>query len=140
MTAVSAPGKAFLFGEYAVLDGAPALIAAVNVRAHAWTVDPDTRPGDTPCDASPEVRSALARAHAHLNLDPATSPDARPALDSRPFSPGLRKLGFGSSAAVTVSTVAWCLSCAGRDLTDPETRAAVFELARAAHHLSLIHI
>ena len=134
MTAVSAPGKAFLFGEYAVLDGAPALIAAVNVRGHAWTVDADTRPGDAPCDASPEVVSALALTREHLSLDPSVTSDARPALDSRAFSPGLRKLGFGSSAAVTVSTVAWCLAAAGRDLADANTLSTIFELSRAAHH------
>lgn len=31
----SAPGKLLLLGEYAVLEGAPALVAAVNRRAHA---------------------------------------------------------------------------------------------------------
>ena len=31
--AASAPGKLFLLGEYAVLDGSPALLAAVSARA-----------------------------------------------------------------------------------------------------------
>ncbi len=33
MTQVSAPGKMVLLGEYAVLFGAPAVVAAVNRRA-----------------------------------------------------------------------------------------------------------
>ncbi|MDP6416534.1 MAG: hypothetical protein QGG54_16115, partial [Gammaproteobacteria bacterium] len=34
----SAPGKLILVGEYAVLDGAPAIVAAINVRARAKVV------------------------------------------------------------------------------------------------------
>lgn len=38
MTDASAPGKLVLAGEYAVLDGAPAIVAAIDVRARAKVV------------------------------------------------------------------------------------------------------
>lgn len=38
MTEASAPGKLILIGEYAVLDGAPAIVTAVDVRARAKAV------------------------------------------------------------------------------------------------------
>jgi phosphomevalonate kinase len=38
MTDASAPGKLILVGEYAVLEGAPAIVAAINVRAQAQVV------------------------------------------------------------------------------------------------------
>lgn len=40
-TTIVAPGKMILLGEYAVLEGAPALVAAINRHA-AVTIDPDT--------------------------------------------------------------------------------------------------
>ena len=138
MTVVSAPGKAFLFGEYAVLEGAPAVVAAVDVRAFAWGRDAheDAAHGDafTPCEASPEVQAALACAHEALRRAGVTPPEGRPALDSRRFSPGERKLGFGSSAAVTVATVAWCFAQAGLSLDAPGRRDEIYALAREAHH------
>jgi len=39
----SAPGKIVLSGEYAVLDGAPAIVMAVNRRARAALADVDGR-------------------------------------------------------------------------------------------------
>ncbi|HJP37544.1 MAG: hypothetical protein QF483_04110 [Gammaproteobacteria bacterium] len=38
MAEASAPGKIMLVGEYAVLEGAPAIVAAINVRARAQVV------------------------------------------------------------------------------------------------------
>ena len=41
---LSAPGKAFLIGEYAVLHGATALITAIGVRASTLADEPTSAP------------------------------------------------------------------------------------------------
>ena len=60
---VSAPGKAFLIGEYAVLEGVPALITAVDVRAVAHdSRDPErSAPSDLSLAAHVGARDHLAR-------------------------------------------------------------------------------
>ena len=112
MTVISAPGKAFLFGEYAVLEGAPAVVAAVDVRAFAWdvieaddagTAAEDPRQGWPACEPTPEVVAAIEVTNGWLETQGLTAVGGRPALDSRRFAPGLRKLGFGSSAAAAVA-------------------------------------
>lgn len=86
---VSAPGKIMLLGEYAVLEGAPAMVAAVNRRAVGRVV-PRGR-------SSPVVEAVLARANAAgLEVE----------IDTSTFYVGDTKLGLGSSAAVAVVTAA----------------------------------
>lgn len=125
---VSAPGKAFLIGEYAVLEGVPALITAVDVRAVAHdSPDPErAAPSDLSLAAHVGARdhlAALGQAIGEL-----------PTVDTGPFHLGPRKLGLGSSAAVTAAVVGFHLAEAGHDLARPDTRALALELARAAHH------
>ncbi|MGB1699814.1 MAG: hypothetical protein ACPHRO_07665 [Nannocystaceae bacterium] len=140
---MSAPGKAFLFGEYAVLEGARALVAAVDVRAYAWevldseavdSVSEDPRHGWPACEATPEIVAAMEVTNAWLVEHGHDPVENRPAVDSRRFAPGLRKLGFGSSAAVSVATVAWMLEARGVSLDADGTRGHVHSLAKAAHH------
>lgn len=118
MTALvaSAPGKLFLAGEYVVLRGAPALVAAVDRRARVH-LEPDAplaiaslaegvevRVGELAPDAGPsgDVGAALAVARTlgvtrgHLTVD------------TRAFFEGRSKLGLGRSAAAIVgATAAW---------------------------------
>ena len=128
---VSAPGKAFLIGEYAVLEGAPALVTAVDVRAVAHDCDLPDRP-------APSDLSLAAHASVRDHLSSGTATDFAlgelPSVDSGPFSRGERKLGFGSSAAVAAAVVGFHLQEAGHDLTRADTRALALQLARAAHH------
>lgn len=121
----SAPGKLVLLGEYAVLEGAPALVLAVDRRARA-TLAPAT--GD-----AWEIVSPTLGMEARLRIDSegTASPDAAPTalawvatlfgqfrqgaqwppcrveLDSDAFhvehAGKLAKLGLGSSAALTVA-------------------------------------
>jgi phosphomevalonate kinase len=107
-----APGKLLLAGAWAVLDGAPALVCAVDRHAVA----------DTSRRAAPsrEVRAALGD-------DPA------PAVDVTALHDAATKLGLGSSAAALVATLGALEAQAGADLESEVVRARIFERARAAH-------
>lgn len=113
----SAPGKLFLAGEYVVLRGAPALVAAVNRHAHVRLEDP----------GAPLAVTSLAE-QCEMRLE-ALPPDAAPGgdvgavlavartlggcgghlvVDTRAFLEGPHKLGLGrSAAAIVAATAAW---------------------------------
>ncbi len=111
-----APGKLVIVGEYAVLEGAPALVVAVdryagvetragNVESPTLTVDAAeigvfgatlTRP-DLEGPAAEALRLVLPR----LRQLPATVEHIT--LDTQAFFEGKDKLGLGSSAALTVA-------------------------------------
>ncbi len=121
----TAPGKLILTGEYAVLDGAPALVIAVDRRVIAIRTS-------TRC-SSPFL---LAVAHELAQRYGADAPGTHAALeiavDSSPFyaaSDRTQKLGLGSSAAVTVAAAALALA-AQHDTLD---RDEVLAIALAAH-------
>ncbi len=99
-----APGKLVLTGAYAVLDGAPAIVAAVDRYAIA--------------DVS----------HAGSNDERAPEADVRALYDETG-----RKLGLGSSAAAIVASLGACALARGEDLESPAVRAHLFRAARAAH-------
>jgi phosphomevalonate kinase len=130
MKAVRAPAKAMLAGEYAVLEGGPAAVAAVSCYATA-TLQQGAAP------ASPFIVQAMQRSAAALGLDPDAMPV--PVVDTSPFQQKGRKLGLGSSAAATVAAVGAIFQGAGQDAgqgagRDPDAhRAQILEIARAAH-------
>ena len=98
----SAPGKIVLAGEYAVLWGAPAICMAVNRRA-VVTVRPNA---SGTCEVSTPGFTGPDR----LRILDAVTAGARPAgdieLDTRAFMDHGRKIGIGSSAALTVALLA----------------------------------
>jgi len=132
-----APGKLFLTGEWAVLGGAPALVAAVDRRA---TVEVCSTEGDA------IVVESRAEGHA-VRLEgaaPMPGGDAGVVLaalrawrraprglfvtvDARPFVRGSYKLGLGRSAAALVAAVA--------ALAPDATREGVLEAALTANAL-----
>jgi phosphomevalonate kinase len=123
----TAPGKLILTGEYAVLDGAPALVIAVDRRVVA------RRERSVP--SSPFL---LAVARELAQRYGADSPGALAALeiavDSSAFyasSDCTQKLGLGSSAAVTVAAAA--LALAAHHGTLEGHRDEVLAIALAAH-------
>ena len=100
----SAPGKVVLCGEYAVLDGAPAIAMAVNRRASV-TIDAASDAGVTSLGLAGDTDTRLLDGVCDtLAID---RPDAAIVLDSLAFAdtPSGTKLGIGSSAALTVALV-----------------------------------
>jgi phosphomevalonate kinase len=107
--AARAPGKLVALGEYAVLDGAPAVVLAVDRYAEAVI---------EPCpDAACRLTTQAAAVEEHqfapgtpsgaalVDLVAAAAPRLawRASLDSRAFFAEGMKLGLGSSAAVLVA-------------------------------------
>ncbi len=164
----SAPGKLILLGEYAVLDGADALVWAVHRRARVvarvtgaggLTVDaPDIdvagaradldRDG-TVCwrglDAGAErrlgmVAAAVTGAVRLLASRERELPGLELRIDTAAFFAGGDKLGVGSSAAVVTALTGALLAAGGLDIEDPAGRRRVFEVALASHNRAQGHV
>ncbi|MBH03649.1 MAG: hypothetical protein CMP08_05930 [Xanthomonadales bacterium] len=151
---VSAPGKLFLLGEYAVLEGAPALLTAVDRRAHvhatvidgpAWRISaPNLGLHDLVLGADGRLPAELAPAVvAHLKVFDAVRAEvqarataALPPLclhiDTRDFAADGHKLGLGSSAAVAAALTAALATAAGMTLARAELAAWAIAAHRAA--------
>lgn len=101
-----------LTGSYVVLDGAPALVAAIDRHAVADDAEVDPSP-------SAEIAAAMTRA---------------PRVDTSALYdvPG-EKLGLGSSAAALVAALGVEAACAGKDLAASDVRRTLFDRAREAH-------
>lgn len=108
---VVAPGKMLLTGGYAVLEGAPAIVIAVDRYARAEVGSKSEKP-------SAEVAEALG--------------DKAPACDASALYEGDRKMGLGSSAAVLVASLGADFIARGKAL-DEDARARIFARARDAH-------
>ncbi len=159
MIKVSAPGKMILLGEYAVLEGAPALVSAVNRQA-AVTVT--LREGNEFSVHSPSLKIGrqpfILTSNLKIRYDPNLSPlisnklhfftdifesilEGFKAYGTPPFmqieletdafySAELhRKLGFGSSSALTTALTSAIAEASGFNLTEGE----IFRHALVAH-------
>lgn len=120
---VSAPGKLMISGEYAVLDGAEAIVASVDRRALVRLVDL--------ADATtlpPEAQASFELAQRQLG--PITGALS---LDVSALRSGDKKLGLGSSAAAAVAAAGAVFAFHGHDLREVATRRAVMNLALEGH-------
>jgi phosphomevalonate kinase len=118
----SAPGKVMWAGEYAVLDGAPAVMCAVARRVLARVVPARAASRDlSPFLAA--ARAEIVAAYGPFSREAAAA--GRVVVDSSALQQKGVKLGLGSSAAATVAAIAAAL-----DSADPET---VHRLAHRAH-------
>jgi phosphomevalonate kinase len=131
----SAPGKLVALGEYAVLEGAPALVLAVDRRVaasvarsddedcHLRTVAPEPRERRF----SPGHRSGVALIDAVTQAS-GRAPAWRGTLDSGSLYSGATKLGLGSSAAALCAWAgAWAAYArgAGLEFVQPDLASLV---------------
>lgn len=117
----SAPGKALLCGEYAVLEGASAVVAAVDRRVTVhWT--------DEAAAMTPEVEATLSIARGRCGSVPGSL-----IVDARALRAEEAKIGLGSSAAAAAATSAAVFASCGFDLTDPGVAHEVFDCALRGH-------
>ena len=123
---VSAPGKLFLSGEYAVLHGGAAVVAAVDRRAVARFTQKN--------HGSAMVEAALAGTRQYLTAQGlSTQPFEHLGVrvETSGFVQGGRKLGLGSSAAVCAAVCGLLFEAASLKIA--EHREALFGVARDAH-------
>jgi phosphomevalonate kinase len=106
-----APGKVVLSGAYAVLEGAPAIVSAVNRYVSCDSAHAAER-------ITPEVQAALPGG-------------PFPAFDASELRDGGHKLGLGSSAAIVVASLAAVRG--GEFADDAALRRAIEAPALAAH-------
>lgn len=111
-----APGKLVLSGAYAVLDGAPAIVSAVNRYVVA--------------DAMRLTSLVTAEVAAALEHFPET---AAPWFDASALRARDQKLGLGSSAAIVVASLAAIEVSARGLMSDIELQRAVLSPALDAH-------
>ena len=120
----SAPGKLMIAGEYAVLDGSPAVVTAASRRLSV-RLTPSAEDGDGP----PEVMACLELCRKHFQSEE----HFHIQLDAEALRSGEQKLGLGSSAAAAASTTAALFHHHGLDIQEPATQAEVFRVADAGH-------
>ena len=140
MLTASAPGKTILLGEYAVLEGGPALVVAIERRATCRF-----EPGDEIVVVAPGVGAHRAVAATQARPLPFVAalcetmdiPRGRYTVDSGALydETGARrqKLGLGSSAASSVAFAGAALAAHGQQMDDT-FRRAVFAHVMTAHH------
>lgn len=130
---VSAPGKLMISGEYVVLEGAEAIVAAVDARLVALGSDPadDGSSGASarsPDDAGLPPEAVLTRQRAEDVLGPT---DMSLTLDRSALNRDGRKLGLGSSSAASAAVAGAVLAWHGQDPAAHRDR--VLEWALAGH-------
>ncbi|MBD3225367.1 MAG: hypothetical protein GF313_11590 [Caldithrix sp.] len=165
MVHVKAPGKMILIGEYAVLEGAPALVAAVDRYAHVSVVPSETQFFylSVPAVKIDKIAFQLNEAnrivfrtgltvnqrrflklfvhvfeHTYKQLINSYQKKLLPSTFSLCtndfYNTSLRtKLGFGSSAALTVAVVNAMFRVAATDRHLTLTHEVIFETALRAH-------
>lgn len=119
---VSAPGKLMISGEYAVLEGAEAVVAAVGRRARVTLV------ARASAAAPPEVVAARAEAERAVGAI-----EGELELDASELRAEGRKLGLGSSAAGAAAAASLVFAARGHSLDDASVRRRVFDCAFAGH-------
>src|SRR3989344_4549678 len=151
MVHVSAPGKLMIAGEWAVLEGYPCIVAAVNRRAHA-TLEPKSSEEAIEIILKDFDERATALFHGGklviLKGDTEKMKFAKAAVetalqylgDARSFrltswnDTKDKKIGFGSSAAATVAIISGILAFNGVKIDTEKSKLLIFKLSTISHY------
>jgi phosphomevalonate kinase len=141
-------------GEYAVLEGAVAVVASVNVRAYArWLPRPQVDAHESVREENMDVSAGVGGGSpSQIGGSPQTPPMHREAMLTRTLAEEAvgavqaelsidtgelrksgRKLGLGSSAAAAAAAAGAVLASRGENLNDPRVQRRAFELALKGH-------
>jgi phosphomevalonate kinase len=142
-TTVFAPGKLFVIGEYAVLEGGRALVAALDAGisctveaggADSWLAAPDIEVDGALDQVAGESRGALLLANA-VSAGCREFGITHPVrVDVRGTHFGIRrKCGLGGSAASVTAILGSLAAASGADVEASEVRARVFPIALRIH-------
>lgn len=130
---VSAPGKLMIAGEYAVLDGAEAIVAAVGRRAFASLVARPSEAGGNNTSTLP-MEALATRMIAESRVGAQAGDIVIDTSQLRANKDGsVQKLGLGSSAAAAAAVAGAVYAAAGRDISDPAVRKELLEVALDGH-------
>jgi phosphomevalonate kinase len=131
---VSAPGKLMIAGEYAVLDGAEAIVAAVNRRAYVTLATRNAQSGVHTSSTMPmEALATRVLAEARVGRVPGDLLIDTSQLRAGSAEGGAQKLGLGSSAAAAAAVAGAIYAAAGRDVAQASVRAELLEVALEGH-------
>jgi len=163
MIRVSAPGKLFLSGEWAVLEvGNPGIVSAVNKRVHVEVEEAETisvsiddfgisglgasfdgemlnwerELSDQEREQTQFMKGAIETVGQYLGkLKPFSirswGEDTNIEIDGQ-----VKKVGFGSSAASVVATIAGLLEFHGQGVESKDDKDRVYKLSAIAHYLA----
>jgi phosphomevalonate kinase len=138
---VSAPGKLFVIGEYAVLHGARSLLVALDARITAraersrrWRLLAPDLGFETPLeDVLPDSGAALLAASVATARDELRIAEAYTIIVRGSTAASRRKHGLGGSAASVVAILGALVAARGADVADEATRSRLFSLALSVH-------
>lgn len=165
MVTVSAPGKLFLSGEWAVLQvGNPGIVTAVNKRVFAdvkksgdeyihITIDDfgitDVKAvfdgnvlsfeGDLPAQQQRElifIKGAIETALNYLGVCRPFAIRSWGEMSQITVGGQTKKVGFGSSAAAVVATIAGVLAFNGVTISSRTTKDKIYKMAAMAHYFA----
>jgi len=160
---ISAPGKLFLSGEWAVLElGNPGLVTAVDKRVHVEIEDSDEiifnideanikdvkaefdgnelklQEGldEKAIDYLKFMKASIEATFKYLSEIKTFKIKSWGDLSQVTIDGEVKKVGFGSSAASVVATVGALLKFFGHDIEDYETRKKIYKLSAIVHYFA----
>jgi len=162
MTHVSAPGKLFLSGEWAVLEvGNPGIVAAVNKRVHAEVEEADSisvsigdfgikdlgakfdgkqlswerELSEKEKEQTQFIRGAIETVGQYLGGLKPFSIRSWGEQSQVEIGGVAKKVGFGSSAASVVAVISALLKFNGQDIESKDAKDRIYKLSAIAHYL-----